>query len=194
MLALVAKGRVLVKMGEIEQGLELIDEGTAAAVSGELEAYSTTLVYCMTISACQDVGDVRRAAEWTEAANRWCDRLDVTGFPGACRIHRAEIMRLRGDLEAAEKVATAACDELQDFERYITASGYYEIGEIRRRLGDFASAEEAYARANELGADPQPGLALLNLGEGKLEARSRNRCRGSVGFRRRSRSPWPPAI
>ncbi len=170
MLALVAKGRVLVKMGEIEQGLELIDEGTAAAVSGELEAYSTTLVYCMTISACQDVGDVRRAAEWTEAANRWCDRLDVTGFPGACRIHRAEIMRLRGDLEAAEKVATAACDELQDFERYITASGYYEIGEIRRRLGDFASAEEAYARANELGADPQPGLALLNLAEGKLEA------------------------
>jgi class 3 adenylate cyclase len=170
MLALVAKGRVLVKTGQIEQGLELIDEGTAAAVSGELEAYSTTLVYCMTISACQDVGDVRRAAEWTEAANRWCDRLDVTGFPGACRIHRAEIMRLRGDLEAAEKVATAACDELQDFERYITAGGYYEIGEIRRRLGDFASAEEAYARANELGADPQPGLALLNLAEGKLEA------------------------
>jgi class 3 adenylate cyclase len=170
MLALVAKGRALVKIGEIEQGLELIDEGTAAAVSGELQAYSTTLVYCMTISACQDVGDFRRAAEWTEAANRWCDRLDVTGFPGACRIHRAELMRLRGDLEAAEKVATAACDELHDFERYITASGYYEIGEIRRRLGDFAAAEEAYARANELGADPQPGLALLNLAEGKLDA------------------------
>jgi class 3 adenylate cyclase len=170
MLALVAKGRALVKIGEIEQGLELIDEGTAAAVSGELQAYSTTLVYCMTISACQDVGDFRRAAEWTEAANRWCDRLDVTGFPGACRIHRAELMRLRGDLEAAEKVATAACDELHDFERYITASGYYEIGEIRRRLGDLAAAEEAYARANELGADPQPGLALLNLAEGKLDA------------------------
>src|SRR5262245_3313585 len=170
MLALVAKGRTFVKMGEIDKGLELIDEGSAAAISGELEAYSTTLVYCMTISTCQDLGDVRRAAEWTEAANRWCDRLDVTGFPGACRIHRAEIMRLRGDLEAAEKVATAACDELHDFERYITASGYYEIGEIRRRLGDFAAAEEAYARANELGADPQPGLALLNLAEGKLEA------------------------
>jgi len=170
MLSLVAKGRALVKMGEIDQGVELIDEGTAAAVSGELEAYSTTLVYCMTISTCQDLGDFRRAAEWTEAANRWCDRLDVTGFPGACRIHRAEIMRLRGDLEAAEKVATAACSELQDFERYITASGYYEIGEIRRRLGDFAAAEEAYGRANELGADPHPGLALLNLAEGKLDA------------------------
>ncbi len=170
MLALVAKGRALMKSGEIAQGLELIDEGTAAAVSGELQPYSTTLVYCMTITSCQDVGDLRRAAEWTEAANRWCDRLDVTGFPGACRIHRAELMRMRGDLEAAEKVAIAACDELHDFERYITASGYYEIGEIRRRLGDFAAAEEAYARADELGANPQPGLALLRLAEGKRDA------------------------
>jgi class 3 adenylate cyclase len=170
MLAIAGKGRALMKSGEIEQGLQLLDEGSAAAVSGELQAYSTTLVYCMTISSCQDVGDFRRAAEWTEAANRWCDRLDVTGFPGACRIHRAELMRLRGDLEAAEKVALAACDELHDFERYITAMGHYEIGEIRRRLGDFATADEAYARANELGHDPQPGLALLHLAEGKIDA------------------------
>ena len=170
MLAIAAKGRALMKSGEIEKGLELLDEGSAAAVSGQLQPYSTTLVYCMTISSCNDVGDFRRAAEWTEAANRWCDRLDVTGFPGACRIHRAELMRLRGDLEAAEKVALAACDELHDFERYITALGHYEIGEIRRRLGDFAAAEEAYARANELGQDPQPGLALLRLAEGKLDA------------------------
>ena len=170
MLALVAKGRALVKSGKIDEGLELIDEATAAAVSGQLDPYSTTLVYCMTISSCQDVGDLRRAAEWTEAANRWCDRLDVAGFPGACRVHRAELMRMRGDLAAAEKVAVAACDELLDFERYITAGGYYEIGEIRRRLGDLPAAEEAYARANELGADPQPGVALLRLAEGKLDA------------------------
>ena len=169
-LALGGKGRALVKRGEIEQGLALLDEATAAAVSGGVGAYSTGLVYCITISACQDLGDYRRAAEWTEAANRWCDRLDVTGFPGACRVHRAEIMRLRGDLRGAEEVALAACEELHDFERMITAGGYYEIGEIRRRLGDFAAAEEAYAKANELGRDPQPGIALLRLGQGKVDA------------------------
>ncbi|HEX7255437.1 MAG TPA: hypothetical protein VF236_05860, partial [Gaiellaceae bacterium] len=170
MLALVGKGRALVKSGEIDRGLELLDEATAAAVSGELEPYSSTIVYCMTISSCHDLGDFRRAAEWTEVANRWCDQLDVTGFPGACRVHRAEIMRFRGDLEGAEQVAMAACRELHDFERGITASGYYEIGEIRRRLGDLAAAEEAYGRANELGGDPQPGLALLRLAEGKTGA------------------------
>jgi class 3 adenylate cyclase len=169
-LGLVGKGRALVKGGEVEQGLKLLDEATAAAVCGELRPYSTGLVYCITISSCQELGDYRRAAEWTEAANRWCDRLDVSGFPGACRIHRAEIMRLRGDWPAAEAQAVAACEELHDFERSITAGGHYEIGEIRRRRGDFAAAEEAYRTANELGRDPQPGLALLRLAEGKVDA------------------------
>jgi class 3 adenylate cyclase len=79
-------------------------------------------------------------------------------------------MRLRGDLVGAEKQALEACEELHDFERSITAGGYYEIGEIRRRLGDFAAAEEAYRKANELGRDQQPGLALLRLAEGKVDS------------------------
>jgi class 3 adenylate cyclase len=169
-MALAGKARALVKGGEVEQGLALLDEASAAAVCGELRPYTTGLVHCITISSCQDLGDYRRAAEWTEEANRWCDRLDVTGFPGSCRIHRAEIMRLRGDLVGAEKQAVEACEELHDFDRMITAGGYYEVGEIRRRLGDFAAAEEAYRTANELGREPQPGLALLRLAEGKVDA------------------------
>jgi class 3 adenylate cyclase len=169
-LALVGKGRALVKAGDVESGLALLDEATAAAICGQLRPFSTGLVYCITISSCHDLGDYRRAAEWTEAANRWCDRLDVSGFPGACRIHRAEIMRLRGDLAGAEEQALAACEELHDFERAITAGGYYEIGEIRRRRGELAAAEDAYRTANELGREPQPGLALLRLVEGKVDA------------------------
>ncbi|MGH3109327.1 MAG: LuxR family transcriptional regulator, partial [Gaiellaceae bacterium] len=140
-LALSGKARALIMKGDVEQGLALHDEASAAAVCGELKPFSTGLVYCMTISSCHDVGDIRRAAEWTEAANRWCDDADVSGFPGTCRLHRAEIMRLRGDWPAAEQQAVAACEELRDFDRHITAGGYYEIGEIRRRRGDFTGAE-----------------------------------------------------
>jgi class 3 adenylate cyclase len=128
------------------------------------------IVYCITISSCRDLCDYRRAAEWTEAANRWCDTLDVTGFPGACRIHRAEVMRLRGDWPAAEAQAQAACDELADFDRIISASGHYEIGELRRQRGDFAGAHESYRSSDELGKDPQPGLSLLRLAEGNVSA------------------------
>jgi len=169
-LALSGKARTLIMKGDVEQGLALHDEASAAAVCGELKPFSTGMVYCMTISSCHDVGDIRRAAEWTEAANRWCDEADVSGFPGTCRLHRAEIMRLRGDWPAAEQQAVAACEELRDFDRHITAGGYYEIGEIRRRRGDFAGAEEAYGTANEWGKIPQPGIALLRLAEGKVDS------------------------
>ena len=168
-LALVGKGRAFVQSGEVEQGLAILDEASTSAVSGELRPFATGLVYCVTITSCQDVGDYRRAAEWTEAASRWCEQADMNGFPGACRIHRAEIMRLRGDWPQAEKTALAACEEVQDFDRHVTAGGYYEIGEIRRRRGDFAAADEAFRTANELGRSPQPGLALLRLAEGKVE-------------------------
>ena len=170
MLSLSGKGRAFVKLGRIDEGLALLDEASASALCGDLSAHSAGLVYCITISSCQDVGDYRRAAEWTEAANRWCDTLDVTGFPGACRVHRAEAMRLRGDWPAAEAQALAACEELKDFDQVIPAAGYYEIGEIRRRRGDFAGAEEAYRVSSELGREPQPGLSLVRLAEGKVDA------------------------
>jgi class 3 adenylate cyclase len=127
-------------------------------------------IYCMTISACSDLGDYRRAAEWTETANRWCSDLDVTGFPGKCRLHRAEVLRLRGEWPAAEAQAIAVCEEIEDFDKGVSADAQYEVGEIRRRRGDFVGAEQAYRTVNELGRDPQPGLALLRLAEGKLDA------------------------
>ena len=171
-MALVFKGTVLVSKGEVTEGLALLDEATAAAVGGELRPLATGMVYCVTIHSCQALGDCGRAAEWTDVANRWCDRLDLTGFPGACRIHRAEIMRLRGEWPQAEEQAVQACEELQEYNRFVTAGGFYEIGEIRRRRGDFAAAEEAYRKASELGRDPQPGLALLRLAQGKVDAAS----------------------
>jgi class 3 adenylate cyclase len=169
-LALVAKGRALVLQGDVEQGLALHDEAAAAATCGELDPFATGFVYCCTITSCHGVGDYRRAAEWTEAANRWCDREAIKGFPGACRVHHASIERLRGNWPAAEEQAVQACDELGGFDAFTTGAGFYEIGEIRRRRGDFAAAEEAYRKAKDWGRDPQPGLALLRLAQGKVEA------------------------
>jgi class 3 adenylate cyclase len=167
-LGRVGTGRVSVKRGDVEQGLAILDEATA--VCGDLRPFSTVTAYCMTISACHDVGDITRAAEWTEVANRWCEGREFSGYPGACRIHRAELLRLRGQWPEAEEQALAACTELGDFDRLITGGGYYEIGEVRRRRGDHAGAEEAYQLADEHGRPPQPGRSLLRLAEGKVDA------------------------
>lgn len=169
-LGLHDRGRVLVAKGEVAEGMALIDEATAAAVAGELSAYHTGVVYCNTITACKDLADYRRAGDWTEAAKQWCDRQSIAGFPGMCRVYRASVMVVQGAWPEAELEARRACDELMEFNRGYAAEAFYELGEIRLRKGDVAAAQAAFNQAHELGRDPQPGLALLRLTEGKTDA------------------------
>jgi DNA-binding CsgD family transcriptional regulator len=80
------------------------------------------------------------------------------------------VARLRGEWSEAEAESTRASDELMGFNPMAAAGAFYETGEIRRRIGNVAGAEDAFARAHELGLEPQPGLALLRLAQGKAEA------------------------
>jgi len=80
------KGRALLRKGEITAGLALIDESTVAAVGGELKAWATANVYCGTIDACRDLADWKRAAEWTDEADREMQRQRIRGYPGVCRV------------------------------------------------------------------------------------------------------------
>jgi class 3 adenylate cyclase len=165
-LALVVQGTARVFRGELDAGLALLDEASTSALTGELDAFSSTVVYCMTISGAQGVGDFERARQWTEAANKWCDSAQASGFPAACRVHRSEILWLGGHWEEAEREAVSACSQIEAYNVFTAAAGYYQIGEIRRRRGDFSAAEEAYRKAHELGREPQPGQALLRLAQG----------------------------
>ena len=171
------QGTMLVMQGQIEQGLSMIDEAAVAAIGGDLTPFAAGNIYCITMSVCRSVADYRRAAEWTEAAARSCERQAVTGYPGVCRVYRAEVMRLRGDFSDAEAEARSAVDMLTPFGlKMALGSGYNEIGEIRSRLGDLDGAEEAFEQAHRLGTDPQPGLALLHLAHGRVDA-----ARASIG-------------
>ncbi len=169
-LGLQDKGRVLVARGEVAEGLALLDEAMVAAIGGDLNPYPTAIVYCNVTVACQDLADYRRAVEFAEAARQWCDRQAIAGFPGMCRVRRAEVTRLRGGWAEAESEARQACDELKDFSLDYAAEGFYQVGEIRMRMGDHDAAEEAFRQAHELGRSPLPGLALLRSAQGKSAA------------------------
>lgn len=168
--ALQDQGRILISKREVSQGLGLIDEAMVGAISGELGPFATGYIYCQTITVCTDLSDYRRAADWTEATSRWCEREAIAGFPGICRVHRAEIIRLRGAWAEAEKEARQAVEELRHYGGRISSEGLYEIGEIRLRMGDLPAAEDAFRQAHEMGRSPHPGLALVWLTEGKIEA------------------------
>lgn len=165
------KGHALCLAGRVREGFALMDQAMASAVAGEMEPVAAGYVYCGMISACSRLGDYGRAREWTEATTRWCERHSITGFPGVCRVHRAELLRVRGSWPQAEEEALLACEELPRFNLYFgLGPANYEVGEVRRRRGDLRGAEEAFARAHEFGFSSQPGLALLRLAQGKADA------------------------
>jgi len=164
---LMYQGMALVGKGEVADGLAMIDEAALAAISGELGPYVTGAVYCNMIGTCCDLADYGRAGEWTEAALR----RGVRTTPGDCRIHQAEILVLRGEWVEAEGSARRGAEELRAFNRLVhVGEGMYQIGEIRRLMGDVAGAQDAFRNAGELGRDPQPGLSLLLLQQGKVDA------------------------
>jgi class 3 adenylate cyclase len=164
------RGRVLVALGRVDEGLDALDEAVVMAVSGDVSPYPTAMVYCNATIACQDLTDYRRAGEFAEAAERWCERQAIAGFPGMCRVRRVEIIRLRGAWAQAEAEARRACDELVGFYSSFAAEGLYQIGEIRRRMGDLDGADAAFSEAHRLGRDPMPGLALVRLAQGRADA------------------------
>jgi class 3 adenylate cyclase len=165
-LAMQEQGYALVGMGRVDDGLALIDESTVAAVSGELDPLTTGKIYCSTISVCRNLADWRRAVEWTDAAERWCRRQGVSGFPGICRVHRAEIMHFRGSWADAEREAKRACEELRSYDVLLSGEAQYEIGEVRLRVGDLEGAREAFRQAHQLSREPEPGMSLLRLAQG----------------------------
>ena len=172
--AQVFKGYAMLARGDWMEGLALIDEATSVALSGNAGLRSASDVYCVTISACRDVGDFRRAGEWTEEADRWMNRHSVGGYSGVCRVHRAELKRLHGNWTEAEQEALSACQELERYHMLDgVGHGQYEVGEIRLHMGDLAGAEAAFNIAYEHGVVPQPGLALLMLARGQADEAAR---------------------
>ena len=160
--------------GDLKAGLAQLDEAAAAASSGQVGLVPASDIYCTTIAGCRSAGALDRARQWADEGERWMRRQGVGGYPGICRVHRAELKMLRGQWSEAERDARQACEELERF-RLFDGVGYahYAVGEVRLRMGDLDGASDAFDRAYEYGHDAQPGLALLQLARGDIEEASR---------------------
>lgn len=164
-----ARGRMLMYAGRVQEGLALLDEAMVAVSAGEVSPLFAGHIYCAMIEGCQEVSDFGRAAEWTTRLTRWCDdQQGLVPFTGQCAVHRGQIMRVRG----------AFSEALEEFElaqqRYVEAGSppaaglaQAERAEVLRLRGDYDAADAAYAAAIGFGHDPQPGLALLWLAQGR---------------------------
>ena len=170
-LGLFLEGAAAVAGGQVPAGLALLDEAMVAAVAGELSPPVTGTIYCGVIEVCQEVAELRRAREWTAALTDWCDsQPDLVTFTGQCLIHRAEILRLGGAWPQAVEAARRAAERLTEADdELVIGAASYQQGEAHRVLGEFEAAEAAYQRAGHWGREPQPGLALLRLAQGRTD-------------------------
>lgn len=177
-LGLNQQGRVLTVFGQVPEGLRLLDEAMIGVVSGEVDPLVGGSVYCSMIEACQWVGDLGRAGQWTRALSKWCEaQPEIVAFTGQCSLHRAQLMRLNGALK----------DALTELERSVAryegtgghpavALAHHERGDVLRLLGDLGGADRAYGEAVAGGDEAQPGRALLALAKGDVD-----RAVGEVG-------------
>jgi DNA-binding CsgD family transcriptional regulator len=178
------QGMTRLRQGRIRESLALLDEAMVAASSGEVSPIITGLIYCTSIDCCHRVYALGRLREWTQVLSEWCAaQPQLVTFTGACLVHRAEVMELRGDWEQSIEEARRATGRIAEGgDPESAGAAYYQQAEIHRLRGEFDDADEAYRSASRFGREPQPGLALLRLaqGQGDTAARTTRRVMGAA--------------
>lgn len=164
-----AIARLRIFAGQIDEGVEMLDDIALTLMSGDVDPMTSGMVYCEVICAVQGLALYERAAEWTQAMEHWAHRAGFGGFSGRCRVHSAEMFRLTGPCDRAEQEALQACEELRPWMRREFGWPLTELGNIRLRKGDLAGAEEAFLAAHANSWMPQPGLALLRFAQGDAD-------------------------
>jgi DNA-binding NarL/FixJ family response regulator len=168
-LACQGRGRALIYLGRVVEGIALLDEAMTAVIAGDVTPVLAGDIYCSVLEACRETFDLRRSCEWTASLAQWCaTQPGLVRYRGECLVYRAEVMQWLGQWDRAAQDAEAACELLAS--RRAAGAAFYRVGDIHRVRGEFAKAETAYARAHERGRQPQPGLSLLRLAQGQIDA------------------------
>jgi DNA-binding CsgD family transcriptional regulator len=169
--ARIGRGYSLILERRVAEGMALLDEVMVSVTNGEVAPVLSGIAYCQVITLCHDVFDVGRAHRWTEALTRWCDaQPGIVPFRGHCLVHRCELFQLRGAWTDAVESAEQACSWLAGPPVWdALGSAYYQLAEIQRLRGELAAAEESYLQASLAGRDPEPGMSLLRLAQGRID-------------------------
>jgi LuxR family maltose regulon positive regulatory protein len=147
MLGLGLEGRALVSEGELEDGMRRLDEATTVALAGEASLlYCVAWACCYTISACERVRDYERAAQWCARVGEFCGQHDIF-LLNTCRAHYASVLSWQGRWDEAESQLNAAVEGLQSSRPPMVGDALARLGELRRRQGRLAEAEELFARS-----------------------------------------------
>ena len=160
-IALSLEGLARVAAGSVTEGMQQLDEATAAVVAGEfVDRSAAGVTCCHLISACELVRDFDRAGQWCARVREYCRRWDHPPLFAVCRTQYAGVLVSSGDWAAAETELASAVAELAEMRPGWISLGYLRLAELRRRQGRL---DEAAATFDSLSAAPEAGLGLAAI-------------------------------
>jgi ATP/maltotriose-dependent transcriptional regulator MalT len=165
MTGLALEGLAMVSEGEIEAGMRLLDEATAAAVSGELtDLNAIGWTCCRLIAACERVGDYDRAAQWCGRMTEFSRRWRIPSFFAVCRTQYASVLLEQGSWAEAESTLLEATGVFAEARPAMAIASVVRLGELRRRQGRDKEAAVLFGQAE------QHPLSLLGRAELALDS------------------------
>ena len=172
-LGLVYRGHALMAQGDVIGGLAQHEEAAAVIRLGGVRSWVAGWALCSILYAARHRCDWLRAAQFADAFLEWSEACSMPAFPGTCRLHRAAVLGVRGELERAASEVRAAAELLAHAAPWAEGDAYCVLGDIQLSHGDFEGAEASFRQAHTLGWDPQPGLARLQLATRRPELAQR---------------------
>ena len=161
-LCRVAEALAAILDARMTEGFGLLDEALLPVLAGQVPIEWAGDIYCTVVHYCHRLADLPRMRAWTQSMERWCDDFAASAtYGGVCDVHRLQLLAATDDYRRLEDRLAAVSRSLEDVNIWAAGEGYYQLGEVRKLLGDHDGAFAAFARARELGTEPQPGEALL---------------------------------
>jgi tetratricopeptide (TPR) repeat protein len=157
-------GSALIASGDVDDGVRRLDEAGALAVGERFaDVLAPGWALCHTVSACTDVGDFGRAAQWCRALERYSERWAARHFFGICRTAYGGVLTTHGDWPSAELELTSAVADLHAARPGLAGPAAVRLGQLRARQGRADEARRLYETALPL------SQAVVAIGELDLE-------------------------
>jgi LuxR family maltose regulon positive regulatory protein len=150
MTARTLQGLAMVSLGRVEEGSQLLDEGTTAATAGELnDPIAIGSCCCNMIIACERTQDYDRAGQWCERLEAFCERTGQRPLLALCRAHHGTVLTVRGEWEEAEAELEWASGELSTLRPAMARYARARFAELRRKQGREGDARELLSDAGD---------------------------------------------
>jgi DNA-binding CsgD family transcriptional regulator len=163
MVGLGLEGLALVRDGEVGEGMRLLDEATAVALTGEAKILACVAwACCYLIAACEEVRDYDRAGQWCLRIGEYCERNGISLLLGVCQAKYAGVLSWQGRWTEAEDELRSATETIQASRPALIEVALARVAELRRLQGRLDEAEELFeqCKANPLAIAGRAAIAL----------------------------------